>query len=240
MAQSLYQPDLAHVHIDGYSFHWKGASPVVLKWLVDAGICGGTVVDLGCGGGQWLARLAEMGYTPVGVDVSPAMFRSARRLVPSARLITGSFADVDLPTCDAATSLGEPLNYLDDARSVRRMLQRVYRALRPGGLFIFDVRVPATRPIGTRVTTRVGDDWACIAFIDEYLATQRLVRRIVTFRRRGRTYRRGEEIHKLRLYPKQKIAEWIRKLGFRVRTYRGYDAYRLGPRQVVFVARKPR
>jgi SAM-dependent methyltransferase len=120
------------------------------------------------------------------------------------------------------------------------MLQRVYRALRPGGLFIFDVRVPATRPIGTRVTTRVGDDWACIAFIDEYLATQRLVRRIVTFRRRGRTYRRGEEIHKLRLYPKQKIAEWIRKLGFRVRTYRGYDAYRLGPRQVVFVARKPR
>jgi len=115
----------------------------------------------------------------------------------------------------------------------------VYRALRPGGLFVFDVRVPATKPIDTRVSTRVGDDWACIASIDEFPATKRLVRRIVTFRRHGRDYRRGEEVHELRLYPKQQIVDWLHMLGFRVRTFRGYGAYRLGPRQVVFVARRP-
>lgn len=124
MAHSFYGSDLAQIHVDGYGFHWEGASPTVLKWLADAGIRTGTVVDLGCGGGQWLARLAEKGYTPVGVDVSPAMFRSARKLVPSAKLICGSFAEVDLPSCDAVTSLGEPLNYLQDTRSVRQTLRR--------------------------------------------------------------------------------------------------------------------
>ena len=144
-----------------------------------------------------------------------------------------------MPPCDAVTALGEPLNYLDGTRSFRRTLKRVYHAIRPGGLFIFDAREPTNEPIETRVSTRVGDDWACIAVIDELPATNRLVRRIITFRRQGRTYRRGEEIHTLRLYPKHEIVGWLRGLGFRVRTFRGYGEYRLGPRQIVFVARKP-
>ena len=48
----LYNPDLAHIHIAGYDFHWKGAAPAVLHWLRQAKITSGTVVDLGCGGGQ--------------------------------------------------------------------------------------------------------------------------------------------------------------------------------------------
>ena len=74
----LYESDLAHIHIDGYGFHWEGAAPAVLKWLRDAGIRQGKIVDVGCGGGQWLARLAEAGYEPVGVEVSPAMIRHAQ------------------------------------------------------------------------------------------------------------------------------------------------------------------
>ena len=80
----LYEPDLARIHVDGYGFHWEGAAPAVLQWLRDAGIFAGTVVDLGCGGGHWLARLAEAGYETVGVDVSPAMLRLARSRAPAA------------------------------------------------------------------------------------------------------------------------------------------------------------
>jgi SAM-dependent methyltransferase len=235
----LYGDDLAQIHIEGYDFHWKGAAPAVLQWLRKAGITSGTIVDLGCGGGQWLQHLAAHGYDPVGIDASAAMIRAARKLVPQAKLIHGSFADVELPPCDAVTSLGEPLNYLNSLRGFRRTLKNVYRALRPGGLFVFDIRVPPAAPVETRTHARVGDDWACIALIDEE-PNGHLVRRITSFRKRGGAYRRSEEIHELQLFPQAQVRSWLSKLGFRVRTVRAYATYRLAPRQVIFLAQKPR
>lgn len=237
-SMDLYQVDLARIHIDGYGFHWQSAAPALGKWLRDSRISTGRVVDLGCGGGQWLARLAALGYTPVGVDVSEAMIRASRQLVPAAELHHGSFASIRLPPCDAVTSLGEPLNYLPSAASVRRTLRNVYRALRPGGLFVFDVRTPPTKPIAPRTVARVGDNWACIARIEEDAASGRLTRHITTFLRSGRSYRRGKETHVLRLYPRAEITAWLRDLGFRVRTKRSYGNYRLAPRHVVFLAQK--
>lgn len=238
MRPSLYGADLAHVHVDGYGFHWERASPAVLKRLREGGVRTGTVVDLGCGGGQWLARLQAKGYTAVGVDASAAMIRAARKAAPNAKLIRGSFADVKLPLCDAVTSLGESLNYLSGAREFRRTLQHVHTALRPGGLFIFDVRTPPTEKVATRVAARTGDDWACIAVIDELPTTQRLTRHITTFRRVGRYYRRSEEVHVLRLYPEAQIRGWLCELGFRLRTFPNYGRYKVMPRQLVIIAQK--
>jgi SAM-dependent methyltransferase len=237
-AAQLYGDDLADIHNVGYGFHWRSAAPQVLEWLRRAGIASGTVVDLGCGGGQWLARLAEEGYDGVGVDSSPAMLRTAKKNAPDAEFILGSFEEVDLSPCDAVTSLGEPLNYLASARGFQRALKSAHAALRPRGLFIFDVREPSTAPVEPRVATRVGLDWACISVIEESMATQRLVRHITAFRRRGAAYRRTDERHELQLYSKETISGWLRKLGFHVRTYRRYGNYALSPRQLVFVARK--
>ena len=235
---TLYGPDLAQIHVDGYGFHWQRAAPAILKWLRAARIERGRVVDLGCGGGQWLARLSKAGYEPVGIDASREMIRLARLQAPTATLIRGSFADVELPPSRAVTALGEPLNYLDGSRSVRRTLRRVHQALTPGGLFVFDVREPSLRAVERRVAARVGINWACVAEIDEPPGSQRLIRQITTFRRRGETYHRAEERHELRLFPRVQMLSWLQWLGFRVRVYRGYGEYRLGPRQAVIVARK--
>lgn len=234
---SIYNTDLARIHIDGYGFHWESAAPAILRWLDAAGTHGGTAVDLGCGGGQWLAKLASLGYEPIGVDVSPAMIRAARKLVPQAKLLCGSFADAKLPSCDVVTSLGEPLNYLPNGAQFRRTLKNVAAALRPGGIFIFDVRLRSTKPVAPRTAARMGDDWACIADIEED-TSGRLTREITTFRRRGRSYRRSHETHLLQLYSSAEIAEWLRALNFRVRTRKQYGDYRLGPRQAVFIAKK--
>jgi hypothetical protein len=51
-SDDIYQEDLAKIHIDGYGFHWEGAANAVLRYLRDNGVHEGTVVDLGCGGGQ--------------------------------------------------------------------------------------------------------------------------------------------------------------------------------------------
>lgn len=235
----LYQDDLAAIHIEGFGFHWEQAAPAVLGHLRAAGCGSGHVVDLGCGGGQWLARLADDGYRATGVDVSRAMLKAARRNAPAARLLHGSLPDVVLPACDAVTSLGEPVNYLDGERSIRRVFANVFEALRPGGVFVFDAREPAPAGVAPRVSTWLEEDWACIARITEDGAAGSIVREITTFRRHGRSFRRAEERHRLRVFPKRETLRWLRGLGFTVRSYRSYGDYRLAPRSSAYVARKP-
>jgi SAM-dependent methyltransferase len=235
----IYQEDLAKIHIDGYGFHREGAATAVLRFLRESGVEEGSVVDLGCGGGQWLERLSREGYTVCGVDRSESMIKAAKKRVPEGEFILGSFADVRLPHCGAVTSLGEPINYLDGQQRIRRVFRNVFQALRPGGVFIFDAREPAARPVEPRIHTRLGDDWACISYIEEDGKNNSLVRRITTFRKIGASYRRREELHALKLYSKSDMMCWLREAGFRVRTYRRYGEYRLAERQSAYVARKP-
>lgn len=237
-AQDIYHEDLAYIHIDGYAFHWKGAADAVLALLQKHGIHDGLVVDLGCGGGQWLDRLASAGYATCGVDASSSMIRAARKHAPRATLLLGSMADVQLPHCDAVTSLGEPINYLDGKRSIQRTFRHVYAALRPGGIFVFDAVRPAPTGIARRTAARVGNSWACVAEIEEDGARNLLVRQITSFRKVGKHYRRREEVHRLKVYRPKEMLQWLRQIGFRVRTCRAYGDYVLRHRQIVFVARK--
>jgi len=237
----LYRDDLAHVHVEGYGFHWTGAAEAILGWFDEFGIAGGKVVDLGCGGGQWLARLTKEGYETCGIDVSDSMIRMAKRNAPAAQTMCGSFADVAIPECAAVTSLGEPLNYLNSGPAMRRTMRNVYSALQPGGVFVFDVRHPASRDIAPRDHLKIAEDWYCCARIEEDFRKNQLTRNITTFRRmKNGSYRRDEEVHRLKIFSRAEVASWLRKIGFRVRTCRGYGEYQLGARQSVFICRKPR
>jgi SAM-dependent methyltransferase len=235
----LYCEDLAQIHIDGYGFHWERAAPSLLQWLQDHGIESGLVVDLGCGGGQWLAHLADRGYKTCGVDASPHMIRAAKRIAPRSSFICGSFADVKIPNCDAVTSLGEPLNYLNSGALMRRTIRNVFASLRSGGVFVFDVRHPPARQLDTVHHNKIDQDWFCHARIEE--DANQLTRYITTFRRvGGDRFRRSEEIHRLKLFSQAQVLDWLRDTGFRVRTRRSYGDYRLTDRQSVFICRKPR
>jgi SAM-dependent methyltransferase len=238
MASSLYDEDLALVHIAGYGFHWEQAAPFILETLRARDVRDGLIVDLGCGGGQWLRVLSDAGYDVCGVDASPTMIRECRRLVPEARLVHGSFVTAALPRCRAVTSLGEPLNYTRGKRDIQRVIARVAKALEPGGLFIFDVRVPAARHVAPVTHVRQGEDWACISCTTENRERQTLRREITTFRRMGTRYRRRHATHVLQIYPPDEVERWLRRKGFTVRCYRGYGDYRFAGRQMAFVCRK--
>jgi SAM-dependent methyltransferase len=238
-SETIYQDDLANIHVAGYGFHWEGATDCILEWLKQNDILNGLVVDLGCGGGQWLARLNRAGYETCGVDISPSMIQLAEKASPSSKFICGSFADVEIPECHATTSLGEPLNYLNSGPAIRRTMKNVFAALRPGGVFIFDVRHPATKPVAVRETHRTAKDWFCHSRAVE-TQTGELIRYITTFRESADgTYCRNEEVHRLKLFPRSEVTQWLRKVGFRVKTARSYGEYQLGPRQSVFICRKP-
>jgi SAM-dependent methyltransferase len=243
-----YRTDLAYIHDAGFGQFAREAAPGLLAWLSRAGVesrregCR-RVVDLGCGSGLWCRGLADAGYEALGIDLSPAMIRLARRRVPDGQFRCQSFLRAKLPPCLAVTALGEVFNYLFDRGNsharLAKVFTRIYRALVPGGLLIFDVATVGRVPGGSRKNYWLGDDWACLVSAREDAARQLLVREITSFRRVGRTFRRDDEVHRLRLLEPEATAAALRKAGFKVRTVRGYGKMRFPPGWIGFVARKP-
>ena len=237
-----YGDDLAYIHDVGFGFHARGVAPGLLGILRDTGVTHGLVVDLGCGSGIWAQKLVEAGYRVRGIDRSAAMLRIARQRCPEATFQRASFVDVRLPPCDAVTAVGEIFNFLFEAGNRRdtltHLFARVSEALRPGGVFVFDVAEPGRGGgPGRRQRNFHGDDWAILLETEE--ADGILTRRMTTFRRIGRRYRRGAEVHRLRLLRAAELARELRRLGFRVRVQRRYGDYTLPRGWAAIVARKP-
>lgn len=238
-----YRDDLAWIHDVGFGGFAEAASPAILEQLRRAGISEGRIVDLGCGSGQWARALCDEGYDVFGVDLSDAMVRRARRRVPEARFVAASFLEVQIPACAAVTAIGEVLCYLIDEHNSRRQLtglfRRVWRALQPGGLFVFDVLGPGQVTGEVDLRHRVERDWATVVEAREDRRRRLLTRRITTFRRVGSHYRRDEEVHRQRLFEPGVLAADLRRIGYRVRVRRGYGEARFPGQQFAVIARKP-
>jgi SAM-dependent methyltransferase len=244
---TAYEEDLAYIHDVGFHFYALGAAPGLLDILRQAGVTQGLVVDLGCGSGLWARELVQAGYWVRGFDLSAAMLRIARRRVPEVRprvrFQQGSFLEIDLPPCDAVTATGEIFNYLFDSANEKgklvQFLGRVHRALAPGGVFIFDIAEPGRGGgPGRRQKHFQGDDWALLLETEENEGEQVLTRRHTTFRKVGKLYRRGEEVHQLHLYHGTELVDALRRLGFRARLLRAYGDFRLPLGIAGIVARK--
>ncbi|MBZ5628214.1 MAG: methyltransferase domain-containing protein [Acidobacteriia bacterium] len=238
--QSAYDTDLAYIHHVGYSGYVRAATPGLLAILRHHGIDRGLVVDLGCGPGLWARQLTRRGYDALGIDISPAMIALARKTAPRAQFRPGSFLKMKLPPCVAVTAVGEVLNYTFDRdnkrREMARFFRRVHHALRPGGVFVFDLAGPE-RELG-RVPRRwtVGDDWAILLEVSR--AANLLTRRMTVFRRIGKTYRRSAEVHRLRLYAPHDILRDLRSAGFTARNIGGYGGSKFFRGLAGFVARR--
>jgi cytosine/adenosine deaminase-related metal-dependent hydrolase len=114
-------------------------------------VTGLDVVDLGCGTGRWLARLAPRNPASlVGVDFSAEMLEQAeRKLGGAAKLLLGDCQNVPLSSASAdlivCSFLGSYIENLGDfAAQVRRIL-------RPGGsVFLTDLHPTTAAKFGWR------------------------------------------------------------------------------------------
>ena len=117
------------------------------KHFARAGIPVRTVLDLACGTGTIACLLAERGYQVVATDGSEEMLTQAAQKAAALER-PPLFLHQSMPrlrlgmTVDAAISTLDALNYLTRRADLRETLERVYRWLRPGGLFLFDVNTP--------------------------------------------------------------------------------------------------
>ena len=142
------------------------------------------------------------------------------------------------------TAIGECVNYAFDRRSGKKGLakffRRVHVALRPGGVFVFDIVEPGV--VAERTPQRrflEGPDWAILLEVREDRRRKTLTRQIAIFRRMGKLYRRSEEIHRLRLYSGSELLAELSLAGFEARLLGGYGRFRFPPAHVGFLARKP-
>ena len=233
-----YGEDLAHIHASGFTALAEAAAPAIIELLRAAGIHRGLVVDLGCGSGITSRGLVDAGYEVLGIENSRPLLARARREAPGARFRHGSFLDERLPNCVGVLAIGEVLNYTN--RNLEPVFRRVYRALRPGGLFVLDLAGPGRVPRdGPARSWAEGPDWAILVETDEDPSRRLLTRRMTTFRRTGRGWRRGRVTHRQRLHPPSEIGTRLRQGGFRVRIRRGYAGERFAPGHYVVVASKP-
>jgi SAM-dependent methyltransferase len=90
----------------------------------------GSCLEIGCGTGVQAARVAGLGWTPVGVDVSAGMLRHARGRLPVARADAAR-----LPIRDGSVPAAVAVMVHTDMPEYPAVLREVVRVLRPGGVF---------------------------------------------------------------------------------------------------------
>ncbi len=100
----------------------------------------GRLLDIGCGPGLYIERLAALGYDCVGLDFSPASIEYARsRLGEAARLIQGDVRRTDFGHgFDAAMMLFGEINVFSP-EECRNLLDKAFQALKPGGTLLLEV-----------------------------------------------------------------------------------------------------
>ena len=109
-----------------------------VMWDVFDGLSPGVAVDVACGTGRHLTRLAELGHHVVGVDQSPEMLEVARQRMPHAGLWLGAMGR--LPVRSASSDLTVCALALEHEEDPEPAVAELARVTRVGGrVLISDV-----------------------------------------------------------------------------------------------------
>ncbi len=106
----------------------------------------GKIVDLGSGTGRLAIALAQHGYQPLAVDLSPQMLKvlgdKAAPLGLTIPRVCANLVELDLFADQSfahAACLFSTLGLIVGAEARRRVIAHVHRLLKPGGVFVLHV-----------------------------------------------------------------------------------------------------
>jgi Methylase involved in ubiquinone/menaquinone biosynthesis len=122
-------------------------------------------LDLACGSGQHLRHMLEHGFTGTGLDNSAAMLDLAKARCPTAQFELSDMAALThVEAFDLVTCFLYSLHYSHPVSSLQQTLRGVWRALKPGGVFLCNAVDAAGVRNDAGITTELSDGDAQLRF----------------------------------------------------------------------------
>ena len=208
-----------------------------------------TVLDLACGTGSVTKILAEMGFSVTGVDMSEEMLTEAfvkvQDLPNPPRFICQKLQELYVPRgVDLAVCALDSLDYITNPDDCAEAIRRTYKALNPGGIFIFDVNTPEKlRAMDDQIFLDEDDDVYCVWRGEFDEDTNICTYAMDLFQRSGDVWQRSYEEHCEYAYSQQQLMTYLKAAGFtRIEVYgdRKFEAPGAGEQRMYFKARKGR
>ncbi len=206
-----------------------------------------TAVDLACGTGSVAILLAEKGITVTGVDMAPDMLtvacQKAQEMENPPLFVCQPLQALCLPRgVDLAVCALDSLDYVTDPADCKEAIRRIYKALNPGGIFIFDVNTPEKlRAMDGQVFLDEDDDVYCIWRGEFDRKSNICSYGMDLFQREGEAWYRSFEEHREYAYSQAQLTDYLKAAGFtgiEVYADREFAAPREGEQRIYFKARK--
>ncbi len=214
-----------------------------------AGLNPRTAVDLACGTGSATRLLAQMGMAVTAVDLSEDMLTEAMDkcadLEKLPTFVHQGLQELRLPRgVDLAVCFLDSLDYILNPADCAEAIRRTYKALNPGGIFLFDVNTPEKlRAMDGQVFLDEDDDVYCVWRGEFDGDTNICSYGMDLFQREGDVWRRTFEEHQEYAYSVEQLTGFLKAAGFtdiRVYADRKFSAPEPGEQRVWFSARKGR
>ena len=208
-----------------------------------------TAVDLACGTGSVTKILSRLGYDVIGVDMSEEMltqaFEKVQDMEHPPRFICRKLQELYLPRgVDMAVCALDSLDYITNPADCAEAIRRVYKALNPGGIFIFDVNTPEKlRAMDGQVFLDEDDDVDCVWRGEFDENTNICSYGMDLFQRHGEAWHRSFEEHREYAYSQEQLTDFLKAAGFtHIEAYadRKFEAPAEGEQRIYFKARKGR
>ena len=206
-----------------------------------------TAVDLACGTGSVAILLAERGLRVTGVDMSEDMLcvasQKAQAMDNPPIFVKQKLQQLRLPRgVDLAVCALDSMDYITDPADCQEAISRVYKALNPGGCFIFDVNTPEKlRAMDGQVFLDEDEDVYCVWRGEFDEEANICTYGMDLFQRQGAVWHRSSEVHQEYAYSAQQLTDYLRQAGFTgiaVYADRRLEVPGLGEQRIYLKARK--
>ena len=206
-----------------------------------------TAVDLACGTGSVAILLAEQGMKVTAVDLSEDMLtvasEKARDMDNAPMFVCQPLQELRLPKgVDLAVCALDSLDYITDPKDCAQAIKQIYKALNPGGIFIFDVNTPEKlQAMDGQVFLDEDDDVYCVWRGEFDQQTNICSYGMDIFQREGNSWHRSFEEHREYAYSREQLRGFLKDAGFtHIEVYadRLFEAPRQGEQRIYFKARK--
>lgn len=217
----------------------------ILDAAKDCGSSCQRVLDLACGTGSTTIPLAKRGVKVEGLDLSSAMIEIAEQKTKEAEvsityhiknMLEMGFED----EFDTIVSFQDGINYLTGEGDFLRLAKAVNRALKPQGVFLFDLNL--VNEYSDSDTTVIDIDDLYMVYENNYNERNKLWHIKVTgFLPEGGLYRRFEEVHEEKNHSLTEVKEAFAQSGMELFAQWGIftkEAPKDGTRRILVVAKK--